>query len=54
MAIKAGLAMKIARHLAREIATFSRFLLYRNPMFLGKYSPLEVAIDTMTASASCP
>jgi putative flippase GtrA len=51
---KSGLAMMIARHLAREIATFSRFLLNKKSIFRGISSPLEVAMEMMTTSASWP
>ena len=54
ISISAGLVMSTAKHLALEMATFNRFLLYRNSMFRGRSSPLEVAIEMITTSASCP
>ena len=49
---RSGLATTIARHFARDTATFSRFLSYRNSMFRGRLSPFDEVIDTITASAS--
>src|SRR6266571_7390262 len=51
---KAGLATITARQRAREIATLSRFFLNKNSMLRGRSSPLEVAIEIKTTSASCP
>lgn len=49
-----GLATTATKQRARDIATFKRFLLNKNSMLRGRYSPLDVVIDTSTASASCP
>ena len=49
-----GLATRIARHLAREIATFSRLCEKRNSMLRGTSSPLDDAIEKKTTGASCP
>ena len=38
-------ATTIAAHLARDVATFSRFRLYRNSIPLGASSGCEVAIE---------
>ena len=46
--------MRIVKDFALETATFSLFLLNKNSMSLGRSSPLEVAIDMITTSASCP
>src|SRR5215213_2576502 len=49
-----GLATRIARHFARETATFSRLRENRNSVFRGTSSPLEDAIEKKTTGASCP
>ena len=49
-----GLATRYARHRAREIATFSRLRESRNSRPRGTSSPLELAIEKMTTSASWP
>jgi hypothetical protein len=51
---RAGLWTSKHAHWAREIATFSRFLLKRESIFRGISSPLEVAMEIMTTSASWP
>jgi alpha-L-fucosidase 2 len=43
-----------AKHLARDIATFNRFLRNKNSILRGSSSPLDVAIEINTTSASCP
>ena len=50
--ISNGFDTGIDRHFARDSATFSRFLLYKNSMNRGRYSSLDVSMDTITTSAS--
>jgi hypothetical protein len=50
MAIRTGFATTMARHLARETATLSRYLLYRNSMCRGKSCSLDVVIETINSS----
>jgi hypothetical protein len=49
-----GLATTIAKHCAREIATFSRLALNKNSMSRGMHSASDVAIETNTIGASWP
>ena len=49
-----GLATRIARQRAREIATFSRLREKRNSSCAGTSSPLDVAIEKKTTGASWP
>jgi hypothetical protein len=49
-----GLATTTAKQRAREIATLSRFRLYKNSNPRDTSSALDEVIDTSTTAASCP